>query len=407
MAAHTETGPPGLDLDRLREYLAGHGLAGGPLVGEVIHGGKSNLTYVVRDGDHRFVVRRPPLGHVLATAHDMAREYRVMTALRDTGVPVPRTYHLCDDPGVLGAPFYVMEFVEGGQPPATPEIEAELVDILARLHALDPAKIGLGDFGRPEGFLERQVRRWKRQLDASRSREVPGIDELFTRLDDAVPVTQRHTIVHGDFKLGNTLIAHGRVRAVVDWEMSTLGDPLTDLALFLLYGDFAALDTGGTTPAGPEHGTTAAAGAHGAAPAGGTPGTLPAGGAHGTAPVGGAHGTAPVGGGHGTAPAGPAREVAPAGLVGEPAVGGGVGEAAITGPARERGGELAARYAAAAGLDISRLGWYVALACFKLAVIAEGIHFRYTQGLTVGEGFAQIGESVAPLAAHGLNALEE
>jgi aminoglycoside phosphotransferase (APT) family kinase protein len=325
MSTHIETSPPGLDLERLRDHLSRQDLAEGPLAAEVIHGGKSNLTYLVRDGEHRFVVRRPPLGHVLATAHDMGREYRVMTALRDTGVPVPRTYHLCDDPDVVGAPFYVMEYVEGGQPPATPAIEADLTDILARLHDLDPVAVGLADFGRPEGFLERQVKRWKRQLDASRSRDLPDIDDLFARLAGAVPVTQRHTIVHGDFKLGNTLIAGGEVRAVLDWEMSTLGDPLTDLALFLLYANFATmLDTGGSAEAG-EH----------------TP---------------------------------------------------------IT--------ELAARYARGTGLDISRLGWYIALACFKLAVIAEGIHFRYTQGLTVGAGFDGIGEHVAPLVTHGLHSLE-
>ncbi len=324
MPAHIETGPPGLDLDRLRDRLARHGLAEGPLAAEVIHGGKSNLTYLVRDGGRRFVVRRPPLGHVLATAHDMGREYRVMTALRDTGVPVPRTYHLCEDPDVVGAPFYVMEYVEGGQPPATPAIEADLVDVLARLHDVDPAAVGLADFGRPEGFLERQVNRWKRQLDASRSRDLPDIDHLFARLAGAVPKTQRHAIVHGDFKLGNTLIAGGQVRAVLDWEMSTLGDPLTDLALFLLYGDFAALDIAEPGEAG-EH--------------------MPSAG-------------------------------------------------------------LAGRYARGTGLDISRLGWYVALACFKLAVISEGIHFRYTQGLTVGDGFDEIGEHVAPLVAHGLQALE-
>ncbi|MEV7966411.1 phosphotransferase family protein [Sphaerisporangium sp. NPDC088356] len=325
MPAHTETSPPGLDLDRLRDRLAGHDLAEGPLAAEVIHGGKSNLTYLVRDGGHRFVVRRPPLGHVLATAHDMGREYRVMTALRDTGVPVPRTFHLCEDPEVIGAPFYVMEYVEGGQPPATPAIEADLVDVLAKLHDVDPAAVGLADFGRPEGFLERQVRRWKRQLDASRSRDLPDIDHLFARLAGAVPKTRRHAIVHGDFKLGNTLIAGGQVRAVLDWEMSTLGDPLTDLALFLLYGDFAALDIAEPQDAG-EHMPSA---------------------------------------------------------------------------------ELARRYAAGTGLDISRLGWYVALACFKLAVISEGIHFRYTQGLTVGDGFDEIGEHVAPLVAHGLQALED
>ncbi|WP_067173111.1 phosphotransferase family protein [Microtetraspora niveoalba] len=309
--------PPGLDLARLSHHLEREGLTRGPLRAEVIHGGKSNLTYVVRDEERTLVVRRPPLGHVLATAHDMGREHRVMTALRDTGVPVPVTYHLCRDPDVVGAPFYVMEHVEGDQPEATPEIVRDLVSVLATLHSIDPDAVGLGDFGRPDGFLQRQVGRWKRQLDASRSREVPGIDDLYARLARGVPGSGRPAIVHGDFKLGNTLVADGAVRAVLDWEMSTLGDPLTDLALFLLYDEFAALDGGSPHP--------------------------------------------PV--------------AAP---------------------------ELAGHYADASGRDLSRLGWYVGLACFKLAVIAEGIHFRYTKGLTVGEGFAEVGDQVAPLVARGL-----
>lgn len=309
--------PPGLDLARLAAHLERQQVTSGPLTGEVIHGGKSNLTYVVRDLERSFVVRRPPLGHVLATAHDMGREYRVMSALRDTDVPVPRTFHLCQDTEVIGAPFYVMEHIEGGQPPITPRIARDLTCVLAALHSISPETIGLGDFGRPDGFLERQVSRWKRQLDASRSREVAGIDDLFVRLAGAVPGSGRPAIVHGDFKLGNTLIKDGVVRAVIDWEMSTLGDPLTDLALFLLYSDFSALDNG-------------------------APGEVP------------------------------------------------------------DAGELSAHYTKASGRDVSRLGWYVGLACFKLAVIAEGIHFRYTQGLTVGEGFAEIGDQVAPLVARGL-----
>jgi aminoglycoside phosphotransferase (APT) family kinase protein len=317
-ALGVNTGPPGLDLDRLANHLREAGLARGPLSAEMIIGGKSNLTYVVRDGDATFVVRRPPLGHVLATAHDMSREYRVMSALQDTPVPVPRTFHLCQDAAVIGAPFYVMEYVEGGQPPINPALAHRLVDVLAALHSIVPDSVGLGDFGRPDGFLERQVSRWKRQLDASRSREVEGIDDLFARLSQSVPRSGEPAIVHGDFKLGNTLVADDRVRAVLDWEMSTLGDPLTDLALFLLYGDFNQLDAGEPEEEAPDT------------------------------------------------------------------------------------GELAAHYAEASGRDISRLGWYIGLACFKLAVIAEGIHFRFTQGLTVGDGFAEVGEQVAPLVARGL-----
>ncbi|MBP2703149.1 phosphotransferase family protein [Microbispora sp. RL4-1S] len=309
--------PPGLDLRRLAEHLEREGLTRGPLTAELITGGRSNLTYVVRDAAGTLVVRRPPLGHVLATAHDMGREFRVMSALRDAPVPVPRTYHLCEDPGVVGAPFYVMEHVAGDRPPMTPALARELAGVLAALHSIDPESVGLGDFGRPAGFLERQVSRWKRQLDASRGRAVPGMDELYERLAARVPPSGPPAIVHGDFKLGNTLVADGRITAVLDWEMSTVGDPLTDLALFLLYGEVGALDNG-------------------------PPGDPPD-----------FH-------------------------------------------------ELAGHYQAVSGRDLSRLGWYVGLACFKLAVIAEGIHVRYTRGLTVGDGFAEVGDQVALLVDRGL-----
>ncbi|CAM5688813.1 Aminoglycoside phosphotransferase (APT) family kinase protein OS=Streptomyces albaduncus OX=68172 GN=FHS32_006345 PE=3 SV=1 [Streptomyces griseoloalbus] len=187
--------PPGLDLDRLRALLERErpGLLGGPLSGRLIEGGRSNLTYTVTDGAATWVVRRPPLGHVLATAHDMRRERRVISALHPTSVPVPRPVLLCEDEEVLGAPFYVMEYVEGtpyrtaGQlvplgPERTRKAVLNLVDTLVELHAVDPAEVGLEDFGRPEGFLDRQLRRWGKQLDASRNRELAGIDELHAAL---------------------------------------------------------------------------------------------------------------------------------------------------------------------------------------------------------------------------------
>jgi aminoglycoside phosphotransferase (APT) family kinase protein len=248
---------PGLDLHRLRAFLddAVPGFVAGELAGEVIAGGRSNLTYTVSDGARPFVVRRPPLGHVLATAHDMAREYRVVTALHPTGFPVPGTITLCTDPGVIGAPFYVMRFVEGEiyrdpahlagiGPAAVRALILDLVDRLADLHAIDPAGIGLADFGRPDGYNERQVRRWKKQLDASRSRDVPGLDELHDRLAATVPRTAGGaTIVHGDYRIDNAVAVGTSIRGVLDWEMSTLGDPLADLALLLLY-------TGRATPSG-------------------------------------------------------------------------------------------------------------------------------------------------------------
>ena len=332
---------PGLDLDALRAWFeqACPGEVTGPLTGTLIAGGKSNLTYVVGDGAQEWVVRRPPLGHVLATAHDMAREHRVMTALRDTDVAVPRTYALCEDDSVIGAPFYVMERVHGTPyrtaaelaalgPSRTRAISERTVETLATLHSVDPAAVGLADFGRPEGFLERQVRRWKKQLDASRSRDLEGADALHDLLAASIPAEQRPAIVHGDYRLDNLLIDEDdRVAAVLDWEMATLGDPLTDVGLMLVYGDLARLTDS-------------------VADASSAPGYL-------------------------------------------------------------AGDDVVALYAERSGRDLSAMGFYLGLASFKLAVILEGIHFRYTQGQTVGEGFDSIGAAVEPLLAAGLTSLKE
>ncbi len=240
--------PPGLDLERLAAWLPGAVPGVGPdLSARLLVGGKSNLTYEVTDGSGWWILRRPPLGHVLATAHDMAREYRVMSALQDTAVPVPATYALCEDASVLGAPFYVMERVTGTPyrfareleafgPERTRVVATGLVDTLAVLHQVDPVAVGLADFGRPEGFLRRQVERWRMQLAASHSRDLPAAEELHQRLAASVPAESVPGIVHGDYRLDNVLIDdHDRPVAVLDWEMATLGDPLTDLALMLVY----------------------------------------------------------------------------------------------------------------------------------------------------------------------------
>jgi len=240
---------PGLDLARFAAWFEGAcpGETAGPMHGQLVAGGRSNLTYEVSDGARSWIVRRPPLGHVLATAHDMEREYRVMTALRDTGVPVPLTYALCADPDVIGAPFYVMSKVEGVPYRRADELAAvgpvraraiaeRLIATLALLHAVVPAEVGLADFGRPEGFLARQVRRWKKQLDASRSRPLAGIDELHALLAANPPDGSPAAIVHGDYRLDNVLVgADDKIAAVVDWEMATLGDPLTDVGLLIVY----------------------------------------------------------------------------------------------------------------------------------------------------------------------------
>ncbi|OEV03203.1 phosphotransferase family protein [Streptomyces oceani] len=247
----SQENPPGLDLRALGAYLerARPGLADGPLRAEVIEGGRSNLTYRVTAGAAQWVLRRPPLGHVLATAHDMAREFRVISALGGTAVPVPETVLLCEDEEVLGAPFYVMEHMPGTPyrsaaelaplgPERTRALVECLVDTLVALHAVRPDEVGLGDFGRPEGFLERQLRRWGKQLAASRHRELAGVDELHALLGRSLPTSGRPAVVHGDFRLDNVLAdPEGRITAVLDWEMSTLGDPLTDLGLLVMYSE--------------------------------------------------------------------------------------------------------------------------------------------------------------------------
>ena len=340
---------PGLDLASFRRWYDEQrpGEIAGELRAQVIAGGRSNLTYEVTDGDSWWIVRRPPLGHVQATAHDMGREYTAMSALAGTAVPVPATYAHCADPEVLGAPFYVMERVAGTAyrsvsqlaplgPERTSTIAGRMIDVLATLHAVDPAAVGLADFGRPEGFLARQVRRWGQQLEGSKTQDRPAADELHRLLSERVPddeTARQHVgVVHGDYRLDNLLTgADDQVKAVVDWEMATLGDTRTDLALLLVYDRLAA---------------------------------LPA-----------------------------------AGLVSDVSLA----------PGYPTPDQHLARYAAASGRDLgdlrSGLGFHLGLAYFKLAVILEGISYRYLQGQTVGEGFDRIGAGFDPLIEAGLSAL--
>ena len=245
----------GLDLDALSGYLtpvnkaSGVGATGSAPAwqADLFDGGKSNLTYRITDSSNDWVLRWAPLGHVLATAHDMAREYRVMSALAQTPVPVPAMVMLCEDTSVIGAPFFVMEYVEGSILRHAKDtaglddfqrtaLAHQLIDTLADLHEVDPAQVGLGDFGHPDGFLERQVRRWSRQLERSRTRDLPGCDDLASELARRVPVSQRASVVHGDYRLDNVIVGPDQqIRAVLDWEMATLGDPLCDLGLLPVY----------------------------------------------------------------------------------------------------------------------------------------------------------------------------
>ncbi len=222
-----------------------------PLDFEMITGGASNLTFRVTDrAGTKLVLRRPPTGHVLASAHDMAREHRIMAALQDTAVPVPPLVGLCQDEAVNGADFYVMEFVEGQivfdradgeavEPALRPVMTNSLTDTLAALHAIDPDDVGLGDLGRKEDYCARQLRRWKRQIDEGSDREMPLFHDLHERFVADIPPQQGAGIVHGDYRLDNCMMAaDGTVAAVLDWELCTLGDVLADVAgMAMWWGD--------------------------------------------------------------------------------------------------------------------------------------------------------------------------
>jgi len=323
-----------------REHVPGGDCA---LTFDLISGGRSNLTYLVRGGTREWVLRRPPLGHVLPTAHDMAREHRVLSALAGTDVPAPRPIALCEDPAVNDMPFYVMQYCPGvvlaqDIPPGyapTPEdrrrICVALVDTLVRLHAVDYHAVGLDGFGKPEGYLERQVRRWSEQWQRSQTAELPEIDELIRRLRAALPESPSPTIVHGDYRLGNmALDPHdpGRVVAIFDWEMATLGDPLADLGYTLIYWTEA----------------------------------------------------------------------------GDPPPSGGVGTASTftASPGFFTRAEIIAEYAHRSGRSVDAIDFYQVLALYKLAVISEGIYARYLQGKTLGEGFAGMHRSAGPLVQRAL-----
>lgn len=340
------TAVPGLDVAALTEWLseAHSDLADGPLTATVIAGGRSNLTYAIEGGRVPLILRRPPLGHVLASAHDMRREYRVISSLAPSPVPVPEVVDLVDDTEdqrVTGTTFFVMHRAPGEvvahrahnarfTRDGIRSLSLELVGHLADLHAVDPNAMGLGDFGRPDGYLVRQLSTWRRQLDASRSRETPTLDALQASLGEDMPQSERSGIVHGDFRLDNALVVGARddphISAILDWEMATLGDPFVDLGIFALYWDIADLPGGAAA--------VASAVDHDA---------------------------------------------------GYPAF-----------------DELVDAYAHRAGIGIPDLRWYRAFAAYKLAVILEGIHIRHQAGETVGEGFDRIGALVEPLARKGL-----
>jgi aminoglycoside phosphotransferase (APT) family kinase protein len=240
-----------VDAEALRAWLIGNidGLADAAIETELISGGHSNVTIGVRIGERELVVRRPPVTAFLPTANDVGREYRFYSALHDTPVPTPQAFAFCDDESVIGAPFYVMERLHGVAPHEpdaldgiTPAEAAALcerfVSVLASIHAVDYTAVGLGDVGRPSGYLERQVRRWTDQWHRAKEADDQVLDELAEKLGASIPPSPPSTIVHGDYRLGNVMLdAETRtdIVGVFDWEMATIGDPLADVGYTMLY----------------------------------------------------------------------------------------------------------------------------------------------------------------------------
>ncbi|MGD9958303.1 phosphotransferase family protein [Nocardioides sp.] len=319
-----------VDLAALSAWLVSQEVSvDGDLRLELIGGGRSNLTFSVTDDHHRWILRRPPLGAYHRGAHDVGREYRVMAALQDSSVPVPVMIANCEDPSVIGAPFYLMQEVAGVVlrsremvAELTPEtalaLSESLVDTLADLHEVDVEAVGLSRLGKPQGYLERQLARWQKQYHAVSTRHTDRVHDVVAALSAAMPVSETVSIVHGDFRIDNVIVNssdRGVVAAVLDWEMATLGDPLADLATLVMFWDEVGRPfnpiTGGLTA---------------------FPGFLSV-------------------------------------------------------------DEVVQAYAERRSLDqrdVDSLDWYLAFSKFKLAVILEQIHVRHASGQTLGAGFEGI-----------------
>ena len=268
MSPNTGAEIAGINVPAVTDWLQRHVPgAVGPFAFDVIAGGHSNLTFAVTGADGaRFVLRRPPLGHVLASAHDMGREHRIISGLQRSAVPVAPALGFCDDPAVADAPFYVMGFVEGHvvRDRATAEIvltpaarraaSESIVDTMAAIHSVDLAAAGLAELGRHDGYIARQLKRWYGQWNQQKTRELPAIDRVHAGLLQRIPEQGPATIVHGDYRLDNCMVGDdGHVVAVLDWEICTLGDPLADLGLLQVYwtgpNDDASAWTGSATTA--------------------------------------------------------------------------------------------------------------------------------------------------------------
>ncbi len=310
----------------------------------LIAGGKSNLTFEITSEAGAVILRRPPSGELLPSAHDMGREARIQRALTSTSVPVPKVILQETSGELLGVPFYVMEKVPGyvirarmpegysGSPVANLALADALIDVLAELHTIDPRTVGLEDYGRPQGYLERQLLRWSAQWEKTKTRDLKAIDELRWRLTRLLPQRQRHSIVHGDYRLDNCLVAlddSPRITAVLDWELSTLGDPLTDLGLLLFYWREPGEYESALTPTVTQD------------------------------------------------PDFPARAY------------------------------LAERYARLTGATLDDITFYEAFANFKFAVIAQGIVARVAAGAMAGQSFGDLDDEISRVVEEGIVKLEQ
>lgn len=327
-------------LARLRSFLIDCGESPtGELSATLLTGGRSNLTYRLDDDVQAWALRRPPLGGIIESAHDMVREYRVVAALQTTDVPVPRSVG-CDATGaVLGAPSAVVGFVEGRTVRSRTDVAdwsaadfracaVGMIDTLAGLHDIEPQAVGLGDFGRADAYARRQLRRWSRQWQEMGASD-PRAERLASTLGDRLPDQERAGVIHGDFRVDNTILDAedpGTVRAVVDWELSTLGDPVADVALMCVYRH-SALD----------------------------------------------------------------------GVLGI--------EAAWTSDSFPSAEELRSMYEEDSGRALTGWDFHLALAFYKLAVIAEGIAFRHRLGATAGEGYGGVAATVPVLLDAGLEVM--
>ena len=346
----SQVDPAGLKLVPLLEWMK-QNLEGvddsAPLIATLLAGGRSNVSYKLQDASgNQWVLRRPPLGHIMPSAHDMGREFRVLTGLNSVAFPTPGARAYCEDESIIGAKFMLMDFVDGRviddasaaaklSESQADEISRSLVETLAQLHAVDPVAAGLDRLGKPAGYLQRQVKRWGEQWELSKTRELPEIVELHKWLETAVsqiPEGLPTSIVHGDYRIDNVILSHAssEIIAVLDWEMSTLGDPISDLAISLVYWT-QATDT--------------------------------------------------------------LRNQVP------------VAEGVTNGPGFWSRQQVLDRYVEKTGFDVSHLDVCVALACFKLAVIMESIHNRNLSGQQLGAASGEsstMGQATVALTKLGL-----